>query len=189
MTTTWDTLTSGSAHGQRTLYTALPSPIGELLLVGVAQPDVPGGLALARLSFVTDHARAARPDAAWCRAREPFTQVSGQLEEYFAGRRQTFDLVPRAAGSEFQERVWQALDTIPFGTTLSYGQLAARIGLGRSDARAVGTAVGANPLLLVRPCHRVIGADGRLRGFAAGLHRKEFLLRHEGALPSRGGAG
>nr|WP_235948685.1 MGMT family protein [Candidatus Frankia alpina] len=89
---------------------------------------------------------------------------------------------PAHPGDRVPGGVWEALESIPYGTTVSYGQLAGRIGADRRDVRAVGTAVGANPLLLVRPCHRVIGADGALRGFAAGLLRKEFLLRDEGAL-------
>jgi methylated-DNA-[protein]-cysteine S-methyltransferase len=107
-----------------------------------------------------------------------------QLEEYFAGRRREFD-VPLAAGgvgSEFQRRVWRALEDIPYGATTSYGEVAARVGVSGAGVRAVGTAIGRNPLLVVRPCHRVIGADGSLRGYAAGPERKERLLGIEGAL-------
>ncbi|MCM3886769.1 methylated-DNA--[protein]-cysteine S-methyltransferase [Frankia sp. R82] len=182
MTTTRGGPASGSADSRQTTYTTLPSPLGDLLLVGIERPDLPTGFALSGLSCMTGQPRAARPGPTWRRAPEPFRPAATQLAEYFAGQRHTFDLPLWTGGSAFAERVWRALETIPFGTTITYGQLAGRIGAGRSDARAVGTAVGANPLLLVRPCHRVIGADGRLRGFAAGLDRKEFLLRHEGVL-------
>ncbi len=163
------------------LYTTLASPVGELLLVGTATDQAPGGLILASLSMPGQRG-AAVPAPHWRRAAEPFVAVAGEIEEYFAGERRGFTLTLRTRGTGFQERVWRALEEIPYGTTISYGQLAARIGAGRGEVRAVGAAVGANPLLLVRPCHRVIGADGTLRGFAAGLDRKEFLLRHEGAL-------
>ncbi|MCK9923168.1 methylated-DNA--[protein]-cysteine S-methyltransferase [Frankia sp. AgPm24] len=173
---------AGAMGGSPVVHTTVSSPLGDLLLVGVERPDLPTGFALASLSWLVGQPKAVRPQAMWRAAREPFAPVTAQLEEYFAGRRRTFDLPVWSSGSAFQERVWQALETIPFGTTTTYGALAARIGTGRTDARAIGTAVGANPLLLIRPCHRVIGADGNLRGFAAGLDRKDYLLRHEGAL-------
>lgn len=88
-------------------------------------------------------------------------------------------------GTEFQRRVWGALDTVPYGATVSYGQIAERIGTPGAGVRAVGTAIGRNPLLVVRPCHRVIGADGALRGYAGGLERKEQLLGLEGVLAVR----
>ena len=104
--------------------------------------------------------------------------VSRQLAEYCAGKRRTFDLERAAQGSEFQHRVWDALVGIPFGKTESYGALATRIGQPGS-ARAVGLANGANPIALVVPCHRVIGADGSLTGYAGGLPLKRALLMHE----------
>ena len=106
--------------------------------------------------------------------------VVGQLTEYFAGERQHFDLEVAPEGSAFQQRVWAGLLTIPFGETLSYGQLAARLGDG-AHARAVGTANGRNPIPIVIPCHRVIGADGSLTGYGGGLDRKRHLLAVEGA--------
>ncbi|KQC38132.1 methylated-DNA--[protein]-cysteine S-methyltransferase [Frankia sp. ACN1ag] len=163
------------------LYTTLASPVGELLLVGAATDQAPGGLALASLSMPGQRG-AAVPAPHWRRTPELFAAAAEEIEEYFAGERHAFTLTLRTGGTGFQERVWRALEAIPYGATISYGQLAARVGVGRGEVRAVGAAVGANPLLLVRPCHRVIGADGTLRGFAAGLDRKEFLLRHEGAL-------
>jgi methylated-DNA-[protein]-cysteine S-methyltransferase len=105
-----------------------------------------------------------------------------QLESYFAGQLTTFDLPLDLHGSEFQRRCWLALATIPYGQTVSYGEQARRLGFGPEKARAVGAANGQNPLPLVLPCHRVIGADGSLTGFGGGLETKRFLLEHEGAL-------
>ena len=108
-------------------------------------------------------------------------QAAAQLEEYFTGRRRTFDLPLALRGTRFQQRVWQALGEIPFGSTWSYGDLARRIG-SPGAARAVGAANGSNPLPVVVPCHRVIGADGQLTGYGGGIERKQWLLRHEGVL-------
>ena len=105
-----------------------------------------------------------------------------QLHDYFAGHRRDFDLPLSARGTQFQRRVWDELRRIPFGRTLSYGELARRIG-NASASRAVGAANGRNPLPIVVPCHRVIGSSGALTGFAGGLPIKRFLLRLEGALP------
>jgi methylated-DNA-[protein]-cysteine S-methyltransferase len=106
-----------------------------------------------------------------------------QLEEWFAGRRRAFDLPLAAVGTSFQQSVWSALQAIPFGETRSYQQLA--IELGRPQAcRAVGAANGRNPIAIVVPCHRVIGQDGSLTGYAGGLTAKRWLLAHEGVLPS-----
>lgn len=105
-----------------------------------------------------------------------------QLGDYFAGRRRTFELPLAPQGTEFQQRVWRALRTIPYGATISYRDLAERIGK-PSAMRAVGAANGRNPLPIVVPCHRVIGADGTLTGFGGGLPTKRFLLELEGALP------
>ena len=112
--------------------------------------------------------------------------AEAQLGEYFAGQRRTFDLPLAPQGTPFQLQVWQALARIPYGSTLSYAQLAQA--LGNPDAvRAVGAANGRNPLPIVLPCHRVIGADGSLTGFGGGLPTKQFLLQLEGALaPARG---
>ena len=102
-----------------------------------------------------------------------------QLKEYFAGTRREFDLPLKMQGSEFQQRVWRELTKIPFGKTWSYGQLAKRIG-NPNGSRAVGLANGRNPIAVIVPCHRVIGANGSLTGFGGGLDRKEWLLTHEG---------
>jgi methylated-DNA-[protein]-cysteine S-methyltransferase len=109
-------------------------------------------------------------------------EAAGQLDAYFAGELVEFDLPLDLDGTEFQQQCWLALATIPYGQTVSYGEQARRLGLGPDAARAVGSANGQNPLPLVLPCHRVIGADGSLTGFGGGLHVKRFLLEHEGAL-------
>ncbi len=111
------------------------------------------------------------------RCREP----AEQLEEYFAGQRRQFDLPVRAGGSDFQQAVWRALGDIPFGTAVSYGELARRLGR-PGAARAVGQANGANPVPIVVPCHRVIASDGGMGGFSGGLSIKRWLLAHEGTL-------
>lgn len=105
-----------------------------------------------------------------------------QLEAYFNGGLVSFDLPLELHGTEFQRRCWLALASIPYGQTVSYGEQARRLGLGSDAARAVGAANGRNPLPIVLPCHRVIGANGSLTGFGGGLHTKRFLLEHEGAL-------
>ena len=109
-------------------------------------------------------------------------EAARQLEAYFAGELVTFDLPLELDGTEFQRHCWLALASIPYGQTVSYGEQARRLGLGPEAARAVGAANGQNPLPIVLPCHRVIGADGSLTGFGGGLHVKRFLLEHEGAL-------
>jgi methylated-DNA-[protein]-cysteine S-methyltransferase len=107
-------------------------------------------------------------------------QAHRQLAEYFAGTRREFDLPLCPAGTEFQRRVWDVLATVPWGTTTTYGAIAARLGLPPGASRAVGSANGSNPLPVVLPCHRVIGSDGTLTGYAGGLERKALLLRLEG---------
>jgi methylated-DNA-[protein]-cysteine S-methyltransferase len=107
-------------------------------------------------------------------------EAQRQLSDYFAGTRRVFDLPLRPAGTDFQRRVWQVLASVPWGTTTTYGAIAARLGLPPGASRAVGAANGANPIAIVLPCHRVIGSDGRLTGYAGGLERKARLLRLEG---------
>ena len=111
---------------------------------------------------------------------EPVQMAVEQLQEYFAGTRQTFDFLINPAGTTFQQTVWQALLEVPFGTTLSYLTLTRRIG-DEKAIRAVAAANGRNPLWIVVPCHRIIGSDGSLTGYAGGLWRKQWLLEHEGA--------
>lgn len=104
-----------------------------------------------------------------------------QLDEYFAGNRKTFDLPLQPAGTSFQQQVWQQLSAIAYGKTTSYVEVARAVS-GEKAVRAVGAANGKNPICLVLPCHRVIGRDGSLTGYAGGLWRKEWLLKHEGAI-------
>ena len=116
------------------------------------------------------------------RARLPVLRAAiDQLQEYFRGRRREFTVPLAPAGTEFQRRVWAAITAIPFGKTLSYGQLAEMLG-GPHLARAVGAATGANPIPILIPCHRVVGTDGALTGYRGGLEMKVRLLQHEGAL-------
>ncbi|MFE7312503.1 methylated-DNA--[protein]-cysteine S-methyltransferase [Streptomyces sp. NPDC057555] len=165
-----------------TLYATLDSPLGELLLVGERSATAPGGTALASLS-VPGQKRGAAVRDDWTHDPAAFDHIARQLRAYFDGAPApfAFECVPR--GTDFQQRVWAALEAIPYGTTTTYGAIATTIGASRAAVRAIGTAIGANPLLVVRPCHRVIGADGSLTGYAGGLERKELLLRLEGAVP------
>ena len=113
---------------------------------------------------------------------EALDDAAAQLAAYFGGDLIEFDLPLDLDGTEFQQQCWLALATIPYGQTVSYGEQARRLGLGPDSARAVGAANGQNPVAIVLPCHRVIGADGSLTGYGGGLPVKRFLLEHEGAL-------
>ncbi|MGW2022891.1 methylated-DNA--[protein]-cysteine S-methyltransferase [Streptomyces decoyicus] len=174
-------ISTAATTATTTSYTTLDSPLGELLLVGEESPTAPGGTALTSLSMPRQRG-AATVQPHWHRDARPFAEVLRQLRAYFAGELTRFTLEYRTAGSEFQERVWQSLETIPYGTTTTYGRLAEALGVPRGDVRALGAAIGANPLPILRPCHRVIGADGTMRGYTAGVERKTALLTHEGAL-------
>lgn len=153
-----------------TYYCEIPSPVGRLLLSGDEE-------ALSGISF-RGGSRAAAVAAGWRHDREPFRDAIAQLEAYFEGERRDFDLVLAPEGTAFQRGVWDMLRTIPYGETISYGELAARLGCSGS-ARAVGAANGKNPIPIVIPCHRVIGANGSLTGFGGGLHVKRRLLALE----------
>jgi methylated-DNA-[protein]-cysteine S-methyltransferase len=155
-----------------TCWYEIDSPVGPLLLAG----DVSG---LTRVHFQGGPAPL-QPPAAWRHEPTAFAHTITQLAEYFAGRRRRFRLPLAPAGTPFQLSVWQALRAIPYGETVSYGQLARQLGLANA-ARAVGLANGANPLPIIVPCHRVIGADGSLTGFGGGLAIKRALLSLEGA--------
>jgi methylated-DNA-[protein]-cysteine S-methyltransferase len=159
-----------------TVYTTMGSPLGELLLVG---EPAGAGAVLTAVSMAGGSGVAVRPD--WVRAPGAFAEVVAQLRAYFGGELTRFDIEYTGAGSDFQQRVWDALDDIPYGETVTYGRIAARIGAPRAAVRAVGAAIGANPLLIVRPCHRVIGANGALTGYAGGVERKRQLLELEHA--------
>ncbi|MFB7914101.1 methylated-DNA--[protein]-cysteine S-methyltransferase [Streptomyces sp. NPDC056061] len=164
-----------------TMYATADSPLGELLLVGEEAADAAGGVALASLSLPGQKGAAVVREG-WIHAPDAFAGIAAQLHEYFAGRLTRFDIAyTEVAGTDFQRRVWAALDGVPYGETVSYGQIAERVGTSGAGVRAVGTAIGRNPLLVVRPCHRVIGADGALRGYAGGPERKRRLLGLEGA--------
>ncbi|MGW2016014.1 methylated-DNA--[protein]-cysteine S-methyltransferase [Streptomyces sp. NPDC001927] len=157
-----------------TVYAYVDGPLGRMLLVG-RDGGEGGGVELVSLSLPEQKGGAAVEDG-WRHAPEAFEGIAGQLGEYFAGRRERFDIPFADGGTEFQRRVWHALEEIPYGATVSYGDIARKVGSSGAAVRAVGTAIGRNPLLVVRPCHRVVGADGSLRGYAAGLERKELLL-------------
>ncbi|WP_371483115.1 methylated-DNA--[protein]-cysteine S-methyltransferase [Kitasatospora sp. NBC_00315] len=162
-------------------HAVLDSPYGPLTLV--AEGECLVGLYMEAQRHRPDEAafgaRSPEPDGA------PFAAAARQLDEYFAGRRETFDLPLTLHGTPFQQRVWAALREIPYGRTWSYGELADHIGR-PTAARAVGLANGRNPLGVIVPCHRVVGADGSLTGYGGGLHRKQALLEHERALPVGG---
>jgi methylated-DNA-[protein]-cysteine S-methyltransferase len=150
-----------------TTHTTFESPLGELILVAED----------ATLSGVYFPGHWTRPDLATFgeRSERRLEQVEEQLAEYFAGERTTFDLPTSATGNAFQRQVWDLIDRIPYGQTTTYGQLANELG-SPTLARTVGNAVGHNPLSVIVPCHRVVGKDGKLTGYAGGLQRKRFLL-------------
>jgi len=153
-------------------YTNTDSPLGEILLVG----DEDG------LSYLyrQDSPRPGEVAPAWVRDDDAFPDVKRQLAEYFAGDRTEFDIRLNPHGSAFQLRVWSALTEIPYGETTSYGAIATKLGLTTYQGpRAVGRTNGQNPLPIVVPCHRVIGADGSLVGYGGGLPAKRFLLALE----------
>lgn len=166
-----------------TIYTTIDSPLGALLLVGEASATAKGGTALASLSVPEQKRRPTVQDD-WTEDADAFADITRQLRAYFDGELTRFDIEYVTGGSAFQQRVWNSLEAIPYGTTLSYGDIAARIEAPRAAVRAVGTAIGANPLLVVRPCHRVIGATGALTGYAGGLERKRQLLDLERTHPT-----
>lgn len=157
-----------------TMYTELPTPVGSLLLTA-------NDTAITGIYFPT---RDRKPKGR-AGSSALLAQACQQLSEYFAGSRTTFDLPLEPGGTAFQQSVWDALRTIPYGTTTSYGAIARRLGDVRAT-RAVGAANGQNPIPIVVPCHRVVGARGELTGFGGGLDRKRWLLEHEGALMELG---
>jgi len=153
-------------------YTWLESPVGRLLLAGTDD-------GLTELAFERGR-QPVQPAADWIPAERPFREAARQLGAYFAGRLREFDLPLRPEGTPFELEVWRELRRIPYGRTTAYGELARRLGR-PSAARAVGLANGRNPLAIVIPCHRVIGANGSLTGYGGGLETKRWLLEHEGA--------
>ncbi|MFB7308229.1 methylated-DNA--[protein]-cysteine S-methyltransferase [Streptomyces sp. NPDC056192] len=163
------------------VHTVIDSPLGQLLLTGEESGTAPGGTAITSLS-VQGMRKAPVVRAGRRHDQAALAEAARQIRAYFAGELTMFQLEFMPMGTEFQQQVWGALDAIPYGATTTYGKLTERLGLPRERVQAVGGAVGANPLLLVRPCHRVIGADGSMRGYAGGVERKVQLLTHEGAL-------
>jgi methylated-DNA-[protein]-cysteine S-methyltransferase len=159
---------------KRHVYKIVDSPVGKLTLVATAD-------GLAAILWENDPPRRVRLNIeAEDNAHPVLIETARQLEEYFAGQRQAFTVKLDCAGTPFQRQVWDALLTIPFGETRSYGQIARQIG--HPDAvRAVGAANGRNPVSIITPCHRVIGSTGKLTGFAGGLDTKAQLLALEGA--------
>jgi methylated-DNA-[protein]-cysteine S-methyltransferase len=152
-------------------YAYLDSPIGPLLIAGDAH-------AVTRIAF-PKNGRLARPQPGSTEsARGPIGEAMRQLREYFSGNRREFDLPLAPEGTAFQKMVWRGLQEIPYGETISYGELARRVGNPKAS-RAVGAANGKNPLPIVVPCHRVIGASGKLGGFGGGLPVKQALLAIE----------
>jgi methylated-DNA-[protein]-cysteine S-methyltransferase len=152
------------------VHVTLPSPIGPLTLV--ADGGQLTGLYMdAQRHRPGDHSFGLAGDP----AEQPFAWAAAQLTAYFAGELTEFDVPLAPAGTDFQRRVWSALQTIPYGQTWSYGQLARQVG-SVTASRAVGLANGKNPIALIIPCHRVIGSDGSLTGYGGGLDRKRFLL-------------
>jgi methylated-DNA-[protein]-cysteine S-methyltransferase len=152
------------------IYTYLAGPLGRLLLTS-------DGEGLTGIQYPRH--QPSTPPAHWKRDPQRFTEACRQLRAYFAGELRDFDLPLAMAGSPFERRVWNALRTIPHGKTVSYGHIAARIGQPKA-CRAVGLANGRNPMPIVVPCHRVIGADGGLAGYGGGLDTKRWLLELEG---------
>jgi methylated-DNA-[protein]-cysteine S-methyltransferase len=151
-------------------HTTIESPVGELTLV--SGEGVLSGL------YFPGHWYPPGRDVLGARSESGFEAAEAQLAEYFAGERTEFDLPTRLVGDEFQRRVWTLIDRIPHGETTTYGAMATELG-DPTMARRVGGAVGRNPLSIVTPCHRVVGKDGKLTGYAGGLERKRFLLELE----------
>jgi methylated-DNA-[protein]-cysteine S-methyltransferase len=153
-----------------TYFTYVDSPLGQLFIQGDEQFVT--GL------FMPEHRGWLGPEASWRQSDVPFAVVREQLAEYFGGDRQDFDVPLKLVGTEFQQRVWRELVRIPLGTTITYAQLAQRIGR-PTASRAVGHANGRNPISIIVPCHRVIGANGDLTGYGGGIERKRWLVDFE----------
>lgn len=159
--------------GGRIYYTTIDSPLGEILLTGTT----------AGLSgiYFQEGANRQEPEADWERDEAIFAEAIAQLQAYFAGSLRRFDLPLVLQGTPFEMAVWQLVRAIPYGETTTYGSLARKLGK-PGAARAVGLANGRNPLPIIIPCHRVIGSDGSLTGYGAGISFKEALLATEGAI-------
>ncbi len=156
-------------------YSQYLSPIGQLLIVG-------DGENIQKILFPNDR-RPTEPESDWQQNDAVFAEFTEQLDAYFGGKLQRFDVPLAPDGTQFQRAVWDALLDVEYGETRSYRDIASAIGK-PSASRAVGAANGANPIPIVIPCHRIIGANGTLTGFAGGLHTKHWLLSHEAGEPS-----
>jgi methylated-DNA-[protein]-cysteine S-methyltransferase len=164
---------AGTTPGRRS-YAVTGSPVGTITLV--AADDALVALHMSEQRYPPEPADLGEP--ADDQEDGPLAEAARQLAEYFGGSRTEFDLPLSMDGTAFQRRVWTALRDIPYGETISYGQLADRIGQ-PSASRAVGLANGRNPIGIIVPCHRVIGANGSLTGYGGGIERKSYLLAHE----------
>lgn len=149
----------------------LDTPIGKLKIIG-------DELAIKMVSFTDESERSTDG-----KVPNVVRTCKFQLKEYFEGKRKEFDFAIDPGGTDFQKQVWEELLKIPFGKTSTYAKQAHKLG-DLKKIRAVGTANGKNPIAIIIPCHRIIGTDGSLTGYAGGLHRKEWLLKHEHSLPS-----
>jgi methylated-DNA-[protein]-cysteine S-methyltransferase len=161
----------------RIFYTTLDSPVGALFLTS-------NGEAITEL-FMEKHKGGPKPIGDWRRDDGLFREAADQLGSYFAGELTEFDLPLATAGAPFQQRVWTELRKIPYGSTISYGELARQVGNPKAS-RAVGAANGSNPISIIIPCHRVIGSNGKLTGYGGGIERKKFLLEFEAETLAKG---
>jgi methylated-DNA-[protein]-cysteine S-methyltransferase len=164
------TMTTTAKEVMTNCYSYIDCPLGQMFVQG--DGEFVTGLYLPR------HKGWRGPDPAWRQSDMSFTAVREQLAEYFAGERDQFDAPTKLAGTPFQLQVWQELTRIPFGETITYADLAQRVGR-PTATRAVGHANGRNPISIIIPCHRVIGADGKLTGYAGGVDKKQWLLAWE----------
>lgn len=155
-------------------YAVIDGPLGRLTLVATDQGELAG-------LYMEQHRHRPPLETFGVRDDSVLPGVVQQLKEYFAGERTTFDVPLALTGTPFQQRVWTALQDIPYGETTTYGELAASLGLVPGTSRAVGLANGKNPVSIIVPCHRVVGSTGSLTGYGGGLDRKQRLLDHERA--------
>lgn len=161
-----------AATNMTLIQTRIPTPIDELIIQG-------SELGISYVGFypIMDH-----PETPLAKVEQPhILHCAAQLDEYFAGKRTTFDVTLATQGTAFQQAVWQALCAVPFGKTHSYSDIANALDNPKA-VRAVGAANGKNPISIIVPCHRIIGANGKLTGYAGGLDRKQWLLEHEGII-------
>ncbi|HEY6565561.1 MAG TPA: methylated-DNA--[protein]-cysteine S-methyltransferase [Pirellulaceae bacterium] len=160
-----------NTRNQIVWYSYAPSPLGNLLMT--ANEDGLTGL------FFPCHQQRSAPQSGWVSDAQPFQNLRRQLDAYFRGNLRDFDVPLSMSGTPFEQRVWTALREIPYGVTVSYRDIAEQIGQGKAF-RAVGLANGRNPIPILVPCHRVIGANGQLTGYGGGLETKKWLLELEG---------